>query len=80
MLYLFFYSIKIDSYFDFLFIILYLWIEMTSKPRRYKTGAQALSPETTDYGAMDGKRRRTKTSRFEFDFLDNEEQRMIQQV
>ncbi len=28
----------------------------------------------------DGKRRRVKTNRFEFEFLDNEEQKMLQQV
>ena len=51
---------------------------MTTRPKRYKTGAEALPP--VEPVSSDGKRRRTKTSRFEFDFLDNEEQRMIQQV
>ncbi len=32
-----------------------------------------------DDGA-DGKRRRTKTNRFEFEFLNNDEQKMLQQV
>ncbi len=44
---------------------------------------EAVSP--TDGDGSDGecgrsKRRRTKTTRFDFQFLDNEEQRLLQQV
>lgn len=37
---------------------------------------------TDDDSPLDGgrKRRRVKTNRYEYEFLDNEEQRMIQQV
>lgn len=44
-----------------------------SRTRRTRT-------EPTPLELVDGKRRRAKTCRFDFEILDNEEQKLIQQV
>jgi hypothetical protein len=53
---------------------------MSKRSSRGQTTAVASPLDTSDGEGGRSKRRRVKTTRFDFQFLENEEQRLLQQV